>query len=109
MFYMTEWAFLSGAELRHPAGVKSLYPNYLGTRVLFVDATNVGYMYNPVSSELSIIPAFPDTPRAVLWDTVDKNVILAYDGNEIHGYVYAPCTIKGPLVSCLVLMMLPIC
>lgn len=99
IFYMAEWSVLSGAELRHSAGIKSLHPNYLGTRLLFVDATNVGYLYNPVNAELSTIPAFPNTPRTVFWDTIDKNVILIHDGSEVHGYVYAPCTIKGPLVS----------
>jgi hypothetical protein len=41
IFYLAEWAVLSGAELRHSANVKSLHPNYLGTRILFVDSTNV--------------------------------------------------------------------
>ena len=96
IFFLAEWAALNGAELRHPAGIKSLHPNYLGTRILFVDATNVshvdhsypcghllmvpcfvdvlkvGYLYNPVNAELITVPGFPDAPRLVFWDTLDR-------------------------------------
>jgi hypothetical protein len=41
VFYMAEWASLSGAELRHSTCLKSLHPNHLGTRVLLVDNSNV--------------------------------------------------------------------
>ena len=37
-----DWSVLSGAELRHSTAIKALYPNYLGTRVVVVDASNQG-------------------------------------------------------------------
>lgn len=52
-FCLSEWAPLAGVELKHASPVKLLYPNYLGTRLVFVDAANAGWLYSPASNKLT--------------------------------------------------------
>ena len=106
-FYLDqqEWAILSGAELRHSTAIKALYPNYLGTRVVVIDASNQGFIYNSVSAELTPIPAFPTHVQHVMWDTADKNVFMVFDGQskDLHTFVHTQhdqraCRVKiGPV------------
>ena len=93
------WAPLPGVELRHGSAIAALYPNAAGTRVAVVDANRAGFVYNPVGSELTPIPAFPRDATSVLWDCVDRHVLLVSDGKELHTYAYAPQTVRGPVVA----------
>lgn len=52
-FCLSEWAPLAGVELKHGSPVKRLWPNYLGTRVVFVDGANAGWLYSPASEKLT--------------------------------------------------------
>ena len=97
-FYLTEWAMLSGAELRHNVGIKAIYPNGQGTRLVIMDENGDGFLYNPVTSDFTPIPEFPTTCTNVLWDKSDKNIIMVHDGADLHTYVYAPITIRGPMM-----------
>ncbi|KAJ1448620.1 hypothetical protein M885DRAFT_538620 [Pelagophyceae sp. CCMP2097] len=101
-----DWSMLDGAELRHVAdggAIRMLRPNGAGTRVAFVDAQQLGFVYNPVSAEVTPMPSFPTAAPGlqlkVMWDTADKHVLLVSDGAELHTYAYAPCTIKGATVT----------
>ena len=94
-----EWTMLPGVELRHAHAVASLHPNAAGTRVVVVDAQHQGFIYNPVSAELTSIPSFPPSVQCVMWDARDRNVLLVADGKELHTYVYAHTTIKGPMAA----------
>ena len=95
-FFLTEWAMLSGTELRHSSGIKSIFPNEQGTRVVVIDDNDEGFMYNPVTSDFTPIPDFPGAAQSVLWDKSDKNIVMVFDGKNLHTYVYAPTTIRGP-------------
>jgi hypothetical protein len=44
----------------------------LAGSLAFDPRVQVGYLYNPVSAELVTIPGFPDSPRLVLWDAIDR-------------------------------------
>lgn len=52
-FCLSEWAPLAGIELKHASPVLRLWPNYLGTRVVFVDAVGAGWLYSPSSDKLT--------------------------------------------------------
>ena len=97
-FYLTEWAMLGGAELRHSCGIKSVYPNAQGTRLIVVDENDDGFLYNPVTGDFTPIPEFPANSTQVMWDKSDKNIVMVYDGGNLHTYVYAPITIRGPMM-----------
>ncbi|CAM9307951.1 unnamed protein product [Choristocarpus tenellus] len=53
LFCLPEWAALAGSELRHSAAIMRLWPNYLGTRVVFMDDSNVGWLYSPAGDKLT--------------------------------------------------------
>lgn len=52
-FCLSEWAPLAGVELKHSSPVLRLWPNYLGTRVAFVDGASAGWLYSPASDKLT--------------------------------------------------------
>lgn len=52
-FCLSEWAPLAGVELKHSSPVLRLWPNYLGTRVVFVDGASAGWLYSPASDKLT--------------------------------------------------------
>ena len=112
---------LAGSELRHHAPIRGLFPNASGARVVVVDAVGAGYVYNAATSDVAAMPAFPEVSKssgkkskyasgddgpssggnvpAVMWDCVDKHVILVATNGELHTYAYAATTVKGPAVS----------
>lgn len=52
-FCLSEWAPLAGVELKHSSPVLRLWPNYLGTRVAFLDGASAGWLYSPASDKLT--------------------------------------------------------
>ena len=89
---------LTGAELRHNNAISKIYPNSLGTRLVVVDAANEGFLFNPITSDFTPIPEFPANSQNVMWDNSDKNIVMVFDGSQLHTYVYAPITIRGPMM-----------
>lgn len=98
-FYIPEWVMLSGSEHRHEVAIKKVFPNTPGTRVIFIDVNNEGFLYNPVTAHVIKIPEFSSTTTTVLWDSADWGVFIAVDTNEFSTYVYSPLTINGPQIS----------
>jgi WD repeat-containing protein 19 len=104
IFFLQDWAFLSGAELRLDHPIKSLHPNSSGTRIVVVDVKNNIFLYNPVNGGgvNQSITRFEDLSSSVtnvMWDLEEKNLIIIYDGRCIHSYLYAPVSRKGPLLT----------
>lgn len=52
----------------HKVEVKKLFPNELGTRVAFIDATSAAYLYNPVNDQILSIPSISPSTVNILWD-----------------------------------------
>ena len=103
VFYLHEWMTLAGAELRLDNSIKKVFPNQSGTRVVVVDSSNQVFLFNPVTGGgvNQSITLFEDTPTTIsniIWDVNEKNVIHIFEGKYAHSYVYAPTTIKGPLL-----------
>ncbi|CAM9233510.1 unnamed protein product [Chrysoparadoxa australica] len=99
MFYLPEWAMLGGAEMRHAHPIKRLCPNYLGTRLLVVDNTNEGYIFSPGTGESVPVPDLPTPLSHVMWDQLDRTVVMVCTEDELHSYVYTPVSVKGPEVT----------
>eukprot|EP00903_Cladosiphon_okamuranus_P008272 g7961.t1 len=98
-FCLSEWAPLAGVELKHSSPVLRLWPNYLGTRVVFVDGTSAGWLYSPASDMLTQIGGFPPNCRHCMWDQVDRDVLMVSDGKDLHTYVHSHTTIRGSRVT----------
>lgn len=93
-FCLSEWAPLAGVELKHESPVKRLWPNYLGTRVAFVDAGSSGWLYSPATDKLTQVKR----REGKVWTNI------AGDGGSGRGEgrgkgVSFGCKIKGKLIS----------
>mmetsp|Transcript_23630 Transcript_23630/g.32414 ORF Transcript_23630/g.32414 Transcript_23630/m.32414 type:complete len:1528 (-) Transcript_23630:123-4706(-) len=105
VFFLGEWVLLAGVELRldPPSAIKKLYPNASGSRVVVVDAANRSFLFNPVTGgglnqSITQFDSSPQNIINVMWDMIEKNVIMFFDGKFIHSYVYTNTSIKGPLL-----------
>eukprot|EP01116_Phalansterium_solitarium_P013666 TRINITY_DN3106_c0_g1_i10.p2 TRINITY_DN3106_c0_g1~~TRINITY_DN3106_c0_g1_i10.p2 ORF type:complete len:1339 (+),score=616.68 TRINITY_DN3106_c0_g1_i10:197-4213(+) len=79
-FSLSDWTQLS--EYKHDKGlaIKGVWPNPTGSRIVFVDANNDGYIYSPVSDDQLVqIPKFPITVSRVMWDSADAGVFVVAD------------------------------
>jgi WD repeat-containing protein 19 len=104
MFYIHEWVPLAGCELRLDNNVKALHPNSTGTRVVVVDSQNQIFLFNPVSGggvnqSITKFESAPSTISSVLWDLQDNNVIMIFDGTNLHTYVYIQYSMKGAFLT----------
>ena len=99
LFSLVDGKPIAGSELRHETAVTRVYPNALGTRVIFMDACRAGFLFNPVDSQCLPVPDLSADTATVLWDQADPNVFVCADARELSTYVYAPLTINGPCVT----------
>lgn len=101
VFYLAELTVLSAAEVRMERGIAKLFPNAAGTRVVIIDSGNQVYLYNPVtgggSPDQSLIKfeAAPSTIVTVMWDSVEKDVIIISDGKYLYTYIYISSSMNG--------------
>ncbi|XP_067949190.1 WD repeat-containing protein 19-like isoform X2 [Watersipora subatra] len=94
-FFVEDWAYVN--EFRHICGIKQIYPDHSGTRLIFVDDRSDGYVYNPVNDELVVVEEFPNQSRGCLWENSanDRGIFITYDSDAIYSYVYSKHSMKG--------------
>lgn len=88
-------------EYKHESGIKRIFPNQEGTRVILIDFMGCAYLYNPVNDDCIMIQDFPAVCERVLWDTVDSSVFAASDPSAIHTFIYTQVEVGGSGVRCL--------
>ncbi|KAF7280794.1 hypothetical protein GWI33_005520 [Rhynchophorus ferrugineus] len=98
-FHIEDWA--KASEYKHVIGIRNLYLDPAGSRLVFVDVKGHGYIYNTVTSELIMIPNMPNKLNGVTWDSniSDRNIFVVYDDHEIHTYLYIRLFIEGSKVK----------
>jgi WD repeat-containing protein 19 len=105
VFFLNEFTILSAAELRLDRGISRIYPNAMGTRIVVIDSGMAAYLYNPVTGGGSVnqsLIRFEQAPQmisTVMWDTVEKNIIMIGDGKCLHSYVYVSSSVKGSVLT----------
>lgn len=98
-FYVEDWNFVN--EFRHVVGIRRIFPDLGGTRLVFIDDKSDGFVYNPVNDQVIEIPQFSSTTKGALWEnwTGDKGVFITYDEEKIYTYLYCRESTKGPIVE----------
>uniref|UniRef100_A0A7S3LUV7 WD repeat-containing protein 19 n=1 Tax=Palpitomonas bilix TaxID=652834 RepID=A0A7S3LUV7_9EUKA len=91
-------------EYKHECGIKKVFPNPAGTRMVFIDETSAGFIYNPVNDHKIPVPDFRSTTEKIMWDSADWGVFVALDKgtNErmiLTTYVYSPMSLHGPTIN----------
>jgi len=82
-------------EFRHMCGIKSLWANTLGTRLVVQDVNLSGYIYSPVSSTMFDIGEFPRQVSTVLWDIRDVGVFVVVSETHLYTYKYTAHSLRG--------------
>ena len=98
-FYLPD--FVQIGEFRHERAVLRLFPNDLGTRLVFIDADAQAFVYNPVSEQIFAVPRLGSSTSTVtvMWDTADGGVFVAVDAKSYHAFVHSPHSVKGGAVT----------
>ncbi|ESO89539.1 hypothetical protein LOTGIDRAFT_218902 [Lottia gigantea] len=99
LFFLEDWQIVN--EFRHIDGIKSVYPDPSGTRLVFTDNKGDGYVYNPVNDQIVEIPNLSESVQGVLWENwpLDKGIFVIYDTEKIYTYVYCRESVNGAQVS----------
>ncbi|XP_068448207.1 WD repeat-containing protein 19 [Clinocottus analis] len=95
-----DWETVSSYS--HPVGVRKVFPDLNGTRLVFIDDKNGGFLLSPTNATDSCfeLPNFSPTITGVLWDNwhADRGVFVAYDEDKVYTYALHKTTIYGPRV-----------
>ena len=65
-FLIEDDAFI--LEHRGSNSITKVFPNKNGTRIVVIDNTGNGYLFNPVDESTLLIPNFQSGTYNVLWD-----------------------------------------
>ncbi|PIK59918.1 putative WD repeat-containing protein 19, partial [Apostichopus japonicus] len=97
-FYIEDWSVVN--EFRHVVGIRRLFADNTGTRLVFIDDKSDAFIYNPVNDHILEIPDFSPTIKEIFWENgaSDRGVFVAYDEAMLYTFVYSPETVTGPSV-----------
>ncbi|XP_041953534.1 WD repeat-containing protein 19 isoform X1 [Alosa pseudoharengus] len=97
-FFIEDWQNIN--EYRHPVGVRKVFPDPSGTRLIFIDDKSDGFLFSPVNDAVCEIPNFSPTINGAIWETWpgDKGVFVAYDDDKVYTYAFHKDTIQGSRV-----------
>jgi len=95
-FLLEDWNSVN--EYRHPVGVKKIFADNAGTRVVFIDDKADAFVYNPVNDHCVDVPSLSAATQGILWDNwmTDKGTFAAYDNDSVYTYFYMRESIHGP-------------
>ena len=96
-FSLEDWTFVN--EFRFKLGIRKIFPNPLGTRIVLIDDTNAGYLYSPVNDQTVPIERLSGSTEKVMWDQNDWGVFVAVDPRCFTTYVYSPNSRRGARVE----------
>uniref|UniRef100_A0A7N6FAY9 WD repeat domain 19 n=1 Tax=Anabas testudineus TaxID=64144 RepID=A0A7N6FAY9_ANATE len=85
----------------HPVAVRKVFSDLNGTRLVFIDDKNCGFLLSPANVNSCFeLPNFSPTITGVLWDNwhADRGVFVAYDDDKVYTYALHKTTIYGPRV-----------
>uniref|UniRef100_A0A3Q3ED44 WD repeat-containing protein 19 n=1 Tax=Labrus bergylta TaxID=56723 RepID=A0A3Q3ED44_9LABR len=92
-----DWETVSSYS--HTVGVRKVFPDLNGTRLVFIDERNGGFLLSPTNATNTCfeLPNFSPTITGVLWDNwhADRGVFVAYDEEKVYTYALHKTTIYG--------------
>lgn len=96
-FSLENWTAV--IKYRHTMGIKKLFADVEGTKLVFIDDHNQGHVYSPANEDIVLIPHFPKTIVGVLWDYAKPSTFIAFDDKVCITYVYVKHSIDGKVVE----------
>ncbi|XP_044727730.1 WD repeat-containing protein 19 [Chrysoperla carnea] len=98
-FFLEDWKM--SIEYKHVIGIKNIFIDPGGTRLVFIDDKSQGYLYNPVINQVTIINELAPTVLGIIWDSypLNRNIFISYDENEICTFIYTKQSVIGSTVE----------
>ena len=87
-FSLDDWTIIS--EYRSTIGIRSVFPNPVGTRAVFIDDTNEAYIYSSVNDSTCKVDRFSVDTSKIMWDVSEWGTFVGADSKHLTSYVYAP-------------------
>jgi hypothetical protein len=83
------------AEHKGENPIVKIFPNPSGTKVICMDNTGNGYLYNPIDDSQVFVPNFSPQTNKVLWDVDDPNLFVTVDSEKMQTYLFSPLSLDG--------------
>ncbi|XP_053681434.1 WD repeat-containing protein 19 [Anopheles nili] len=96
-FSLESWSTV--LQYRHQAGIRAIYPDVDGTRLVFIDDHSLGFMFIAASEESLRIPDFPKHCTGVMWDFSQSHVFVANDRTSCITYAFVRISVRGKIVE----------
>jgi WD repeat-containing protein 19 len=71
------------AEHKGENPIVKIFPNPTGTKVICMDNTGNGYLYNPIDDSQVFVPNFSAETNKILWDVDDPNLFVTVDSEKM--------------------------
>lgn len=87
-FMLEDWKAVS--TFRHVCGIKQVFPDPSGARLIFVDDKGDTLLFNPVDDSIVDVPEAPLQVKGCLWDQqgLGEACFVVYDDKVICTYMY---------------------
>ncbi|PAA79483.1 hypothetical protein BOX15_Mlig021619g2, partial [Macrostomum lignano] len=94
-FYMEDWEF--SHDIKHTCGIKKIFPNLYGTRVIIFDDRAEAFVCNPLTDHMIPIPNFNARTMGAMWDQNfnDQNLFVTMTDVVVDAY-YMEDAVEGP-------------
>ncbi|XP_017073272.1 WD repeat-containing protein 19 isoform X2 [Drosophila eugracilis] len=80
---------------RHSMGIRQLFMDIEGTKVIFIDDHSQGYVFLPVVEEALLIPDIPKECLGCLWDLTHPNIFISYDSRIVNTHAFVRHSVQG--------------
>ena len=99
IFHFDSSQILSDCNYSHKSGVRHIACNLVGTKIVFVDDSGLGYLFDPNSLNLIEIESFPPDCSRIFWDKKENHIFYAFGGDGVHIFIYSRNSIRGESIS----------
>lgn len=98
-FSLEQWAVV--VKYRHEMGVKQIFPDLDGNKLIILDEQSQGFVYLPTTEEVIKIPELSKSTTVAIWDLLQPNVFITFDDSSksLTTFVYIPISIKGRYIQ----------
>ncbi|XP_039955569.1 WD repeat-containing protein 19 [Bactrocera tryoni] len=92
-FSLDKWDVCT--KYSHNMGIRKLYTDTEGTKIIFVDEHGQGYVFLPALEEAIIITDFPKKCEGCLWDVAQQHVFITFDTKSVTTHVFVRYSVNG--------------
>ncbi|XP_076036473.1 intraflagellar transport protein Oseg6 [Oratosquilla oratoria] len=106
-FFIEDWKTVN--DYRHTCGVRNLFAESSGRRVIFIDEKSDSFVYNPVNDVILEVPQFPSGCAGCIWENWpnDRNIFVLFDESTLYTYVLHQEHIKGSHIEMVATTKIP--